>query len=167
MKKNPAHRRHWISWRLRIVAPIQNSCKLLRGAEVEGWPMRGLWTDHMILGPMRGLEIVKMGRGQHTTHTLWTSQLIDWIGLGPIQWTVDLLIETKSKLRLKPLWGVSATNRATPSSFHWTGFSGRTNCGGFDENRELSPRRRQLCVLCWGVTSCYQHSRGLASDIRQ
>ena len=28
--------------------------------------MRGLANDHVISGPMRGLEIVLMGRGQHT-----------------------------------------------------------------------------------------------------
>ena len=48
--KNPAYGRHWISQLMRIVAPIPK-----RPGREEG-TMRGLGTDHLISGPMRGLK---------------------------------------------------------------------------------------------------------------
>ena len=36
---------------------------------LRGWPMRGLETDHVISGPMRGLKINFTGRGHTYKHT--------------------------------------------------------------------------------------------------
>ena len=75
-----------------------------------GWPIVDLGTDHVISGPMRGLEIVYIGRGQHTTHIPRTLWLIDWIGLEPIQWKIDFLIETKL-VQIKPETTLGSTCR--------------------------------------------------------
>ena len=53
-----------------------------RERERWGWPMRGLETDYLISGPIRGLE-KNIGKGQHTTYNIHhtyirrTWQLID------------------------------------------------------------------------------------------
>ena len=55
----------------------------------EGGPMRGLGTDHMISGTMRGLKKTALNGANGRTHGR-TWRLYDWIGpVGPIQWKLQ------------------------------------------------------------------------------
>ena len=51
----------------------------LRQGGRDGWPMRGLETDHVISRPMKGLKLNITGRDMDSRWRTW--HLLDWLGL--------------------------------------------------------------------------------------
>ena len=79
--KNPAYGRHWISWLMQIVSPLVG----MGGREGERTNEKP-GTDHVISGPMRGLEKLHLMAQADRQTDKRTWRLYDWIGpVGKIQ----------------------------------------------------------------------------------
>ena len=123
-EENPAYKRHWISWPMQIVAFKKENIYiyifLLLGSKFLSYqvsdfpsfrffmfpsqrgkgrgPMRGLGTDHVISGPMRGLKKFTLWRKQTNRQTDMATQWLNWPSVSEANSVKIPINKTKQKL---------------------------------------------------------------------